>query len=131
MRSLTVVPAVAVALALAACGGDDRTPAAATTSAGSATPSEAATTVVAAPIPEGACGASGPGWPEGSEVAEYEAYEGLSLEQARDVAARSGDVLRLVGQDGVCAEGPFTADLRGDRVRLYLDSGRVLSAYAG
>lgn len=97
----------------------------------SATPTAAAAFVPAAPIPEWACGASGSGWPEGSDVADYEAYEGLTFEQAQDLAARSGVVLRVLGQDGICVEGPFTADLRGYRVNLYLDSGRVVSAYAG
>lgn len=96
-----------------------------------ATPSAAATFEPSAPVPKFACGAEGSGWPEGTEAAGYEAYVGLSLEQATDLAAERDDVLRVLGQDGVCAEGPFTADLRSDRVNLYLDSGKVVSAYPG
>lgn len=104
---------------------------AATTRRDAATPNASPTVALAAPMPKGACGASGPGWPEGSDVAGYEAYVGLSFEKAKELAARSGHVLQVLGEDGVCAKGPFTADLRGDRVNLYLDSGRVVSAYTG
>lgn len=130
VRVLAVGLALAALLAVAGCAGDDGKPVVAAT-AGNATPSAAATFELSAPVPSDACGASGPGWPEGSEVADYEAYEGLSFEQAEELAARSGHVLLVLGQDGVCAEGPFTADLRSDRVNLYLDSERVIAAYAG
>jgi hypothetical protein len=83
-----------------------------------------------APVPDGACGASGPGWPAGSDVADYQAYEGLTMAQAEKLAERNGDDLRVLGQDGGCVE-LTTADLRGKRVNLYLDSGVVVSAYAG
>jgi hypothetical protein len=81
-------------------------------------------------VPKDACGAEGSGdWPE--RAVDYRAYEGLTFEQAQELAVQSGDTLRVLGQDGVCAKGPFTADSRSDRVKVYLDSGRVVSAYPG
>lgn len=94
------------------------------------TAAAAATFQPAAPVPKYACGAEGSGeWPE--RTVDYQAYEGLTFEQAQELAVESGDTLRVLGQDGVCAKGPFTADSRGDRVNVYLDSGRVVSAYPG
>ncbi len=53
-------------------------------------------------------------------------YVGLTEQQARDLAARQGLIVRVVGRDGTCSN--LNTDLRADRVNLDLMSGRVASA---
>ena len=53
-------------------------------------------------------------------------YVGLTEQQARDLAARQGLTVRVVGRDGKCSY--ITFDMRPDRVNLDLMSGRVASA---
>ena len=78
--------------------------------------------------PDGACGVqdkkNAPGMPDADD------YVGLTLEAARERAAQSGSVLVVLGSDGDC---PFAIpdDLRGDRVNVYLENGRVADAAIG
>jgi hypothetical protein len=56
------------------------------------------------------------------------AYNGLTVEQAKQRAADDGDVLRVIGQDGDCFDR--TSDRRNDRVNVYVEDGEVVRARA-
>jgi hypothetical protein len=55
-------------------------------------------------------------------------FIGLTLDDALSLAAQRGMSVRIFGQDGQCETDAFTGDLRSDRVNLYLEEGRVVSA---
>lgn len=131
MRAASVLALLATALASGCGSGVSSLPAAAPSATVQDTvPSTAVRPALSAPMPEYACGASGPGWPAGSQVADYEAYEGLTLQEAQDLADESGDLLRVLGTDGTCDPRAMRTDLRSNRVNVYPDSGTVVSAYA-
>lgn len=54
------------------------------------------------------------------------AYAGMTLDEAESRAARDGDVLRVVGRDGKCADA--TADRRDDRINVYVEGSEVVQA---
>jgi hypothetical protein len=53
-------------------------------------------------------------------------YHGLRLAEAEQRAERDGQVLRVLGRDGQCAD--HTSDRRTDRVNVYLEDGEVVRA---
>lgn len=62
----------------------------------------------------------------GAGGASADAYNGLTLAEAEARAERDGQVVRVLGQDGECADQ--TSDLRTDRVSVYLEDGEVVRA---
>lgn len=63
---------------------------------------------------------------DGSGGAPADGYAGLTLAEAEARAARAGQVVRVLGEDGDCNDR--TDDLRTDRVSLYLEDGEVVRA---
>lgn len=55
-----------------------------------------------------------------------EGYQGLTLAEAEARAVSQGDQVRVLGRDGECVDA--TADLRKDRVSVYLEDGEVVRA---
>jgi hypothetical protein len=55
-------------------------------------------------------------------------FLGLTLDEALSLAAQRGMGVRVFGQDGKCTSDGITDDFRRDRVNLYLEQGRVVTA---
>jgi hypothetical protein len=55
-------------------------------------------------------------------------FVGLTVDEARSVAAQRGLSIRVRGEDGTCAPEPTLEDLHPDRVNLYVEHGRVVTA---
>jgi hypothetical protein len=58
--------------------------------------------------------------------APVDSYRGLTLAEAELRAEQDGQVLRVLGRDGECAD--HTSDRRTDRVNVYLEDGEVVRA---
>jgi len=65
----------------------------------------------------------------GAWLGPADGYIGLTLAQAQRLATRNQRSLREIGADGTCAL--ISQDLRGDRVDVYLEHGRVTWAATG
>lgn len=77
------------------------------------------------------CGVTrrGNGQQDQSGLVDGRQYRGLALEEAKRQAQEKSHVLSIAGTDGACSDLP--SDLRGDRVIVYVQEGRVASAVGG
>ncbi len=111
----TVAGALLV-LALAGCGGNR-----------AVTASDATSTTP----PDGECAV--PAIRDGAAtIPDSGEYVGLTEEAAREKAAQAGRVLVVLEWDGGCpSASPSPSEVRGDRVNVYLQDGRVVDAAIG
>ncbi|HVQ87845.1 MAG TPA: hypothetical protein VMT88_06650 [Actinomycetes bacterium] len=83
----------------------------------------------AQPLPSGAASVTEApcGTPDHDDAAAK--YVGLTLPQAKQLAKKNDQTVRIIGKDGECF--PITMDLRTNRVNLYLEDGIVQNASIG